>query len=302
MEGDRNGFQMGWLPDYPDFRDFTAESPPLAPVATGEPDVPALLDRVGAMKPSAAAALEPAADLRGGFPLVEDQGHLGSCTANAAAGIIEYFERTAFGTHVDVSRLFVYKATRNLMRVSGDTGAFLRTTMQAMVSFGAPPEAYWPYDISRFDIEPSAFCYAFGQDYKAIQYYRYDPPGTDRDELLIRIKTNLASKLPSMFGFTVFNSYRQADHTGAFPLPVPGERKSGGHAVVACGYDDKKEIINQSPGAKPTNGAFRIRNSWGTGWGEQGYGWLPYEYVRRSLAIDWWSLIKSSWIDSGAFG
>lgn len=32
-----------------------------------------------------------------------------------------------------------------------------------------------------------------------------------------------------------------------------------------------------------------------------GYGWLPYEYVRHGLAVDWWSLIKASWIDSGAF-
>ena len=46
------------------------------------------------------------------------------------------------------------------------------TTMKAMVLFGIPPEEYYPYDVSRFDEEPGAFCYAFGQSYQSINYYR----------------------------------------------------------------------------------------------------------------------------------
>jgi len=45
-----------------------------------------------------------------------------------------------------------------------------------------------------------------------------------------------------------------------------------------------------------------IRNSWGTGWGAAGYGWLPYAYVLNGLAVDWWALIKQSWVDTGNFG
>jgi C1A family cysteine protease len=67
------------------------------------------------------------------------------------------------------------------------------------------------------------------------------------------------------------------------------------------GYDDKMKIKNTNPGAQETTGALLIRNSWGTGWGSGGYGWLPYEYVMKGLAIDWWSLIKNEWIDTGMF-
>ncbi|CAD7779147.1 MAG: hypothetical protein KCCBMMGE_00816 [Candidatus Methanoperedenaceae archaeon GB37] len=70
---------------------------------------------------------------------------MGSCTAHAGVGLIEYYERKAFGTHIDASRLFLYKVTRNLLGWTGDTGAFIRTTMGAMVLFGVPPEKYWPY-------------------------------------------------------------------------------------------------------------------------------------------------------------
>lgn len=109
---------------------------------------------------------------------------LGSCTANAGVALVEYYERRAFGKHIDASRLFLYKSTRNLLKWTGDTGAFLRSTMEAMVLFGVPPEDYWKYVVADFDKEPSAFCYAFAQNYQALNYYRLDPPGTTPAALL----------------------------------------------------------------------------------------------------------------------
>jgi C1A family cysteine protease len=294
------GWGMGWLPDYPDFRDHTSERG--EPPPGQEEAVPGLLEKLGVKERKEAASVPSSVDLTEGFPDIEDQGSLGSCTANAAAGVIEYFERQAFGKHIDASRLFLYKATRNLMGVSGDTGAFLRTTMQAMVHFGVPPEEFWPYDVATFDTEPSAFCYSFAQTYQALEYYRLEPPGTEPEALLARIKTNLAAGLPSMFGFTVYSSYQQARESGELPYPISGEKKEGGHAVVAAGYDDKKKIRNQSRGGTETTGAILIRNSWGTGWGADGNGWLPYDYVLNRLTRDWWSLLKSEWIDTGVFG
>lgn len=299
MNTTSDGFGLGWLPDYPDFRDHTP-SKGVAP-AGEKRDVPTLLKELKVGEPI--AKLPAAFDLRAGFSPIEDQGQLGSCTANAGVGMLEYFEHSASGRWIDASRLFLYKATRELMGQTGDTGAFLRMTMQAMVLFGIPPEEYWPYVVAQFDVEPSAFCYAFAQNYRTVQYYRLDPPGTTPADLLDRIKTNIVAKLPSMFGFTVYSSYVQAASSGgAFPYPVSGERRVGGHAIVACGFDDGKKITNTAPGAKATTGALMIRNSWGTGWGDAGYGWLPYDYVLNGLATDWWSVIKSDWVDTGVFG
>ena len=297
---------MGWLPDYPDIRDYTIDRDTVSDrlKALGQRDsVKVMLTEVGVVEAKKAITLPAVVDLRPWCPIMEDQGALGSCTAQAGVGLVEYFEKRAFGTYIDASRLFLYKVTRDLLGWTGDTGAYLRTTMGAMVLFGVPPEKYWPYIIAKFDIEPSCFLYAFAQNYQAITYYRLDPAGTPRDALLARIKTYLAHKLPSMFGFTVYSSISQAYTTGEIPYPAPGESVLGGHAVVAVGYDDNKKIKNTSPGGVETKGALLIRNSWGTGWGPNGgYLWLPYDYVLKWQAVDWWSLLKNEWIWTGNFG
>jgi C1A family cysteine protease len=84
-------------------------------------------------------ALPAKVDLRKWCSPIEDQGQLGSCTADAGAGRMEYFERHAFGTHLGASRLFLYKVTRNLLGWTGNQGPYLRSTMKSMVLLGIPP-------------------------------------------------------------------------------------------------------------------------------------------------------------------
>jgi C1A family cysteine protease len=286
----RGKYGLGWIPDYPDFRDYTEKTDGVRKV----------LETTGLLR---AKSLPASVDLREWCSPVEDQGSLGSCTANAGVGIIEYYERKSFGRFINASRLFLYKVTRNLMKMSGDTGAYLRTTTGAMVLFGTPPEDYWPYtdDEKRFDREPPAFCYAFAQNYQTIQYYRHDPPGSKAEEILKRVKTYLSKGHPAMFGFTVYSSIEQAEKTGKIPFPSPKEKIEGGHAIVAVGYDDKMKIKNRY-GKIETTGALLIRNSWGKEWGEEGYGWLPYDYILKGLAEDFWCVLKKEWIDTGQFG
>lgn len=281
---------MGWLPDPPDFRDYTDQTE----------EVRCILQKIGVEDITEIGDLPESVDLRPWCSPIEDQGNLGSCTAQAGIGLVEFFERRAFGRHLDGSSLFLYKVTRNLMGLSGDTGAFLRDTMKAMVLFGVPSENSWPYVIEDFDKEPSAFCYAFAQNYQAIAYYRLDPFGTSPNVLLHRAKVLLSKNLPSMFGFPVYSSMELVGKDGGIPFPSDRERRGGGHAVVAVGYNDKLEIKNPIDKAV-TTGAFLIRNSWGESWGNEGYGWLPYEYVLRGQAIDWWTLLRNEWVDTDVF-
>lgn len=291
---------MGWHRDLPDIRDYTPEHEKVKPI----------LKKLNMTSP-VKATIPAKVDLRMWCSPIEDQQDLGSCTANAGAGLIEIYENMAYGTYMNVSRLFLYKATRNLLGWKVDTGAYLSTTMAAMALFGAPPEKYWPYTTAKpdtvtpptndFDTEPSAFCYAFGQNYQSINYYRLDPPGITPADLLQRIKTYLAGNMPSMFGFTVYNSFKLTEKEGNFPFPCPKECIAGGHAVVVVGYDDAKKIKNPIC-SKETTGALLIRNSWGINWGEKGYGWLPYEYVLQGQANDFWLLLKNEYVETKKFG
>jgi C1A family cysteine protease len=286
----------GWLPPMPDLRDRTPTHAKVAP----------LVKRLQLTQGRAGQRKAPAnVDLRPWCSPVETQGALGACTAHAAAGVIEYLERRAFGKHVESSRRFIYKTTRNLMGVSGDTGAWLRNTMAALRYCGIPPERYWRYtdESPAFDDEPTSFVYAVADNYEALQYVCHDPLGADVSaaQVLSAVKTYLAAAVPSMFGFFGFPSIDCSNVKGGIPYPGPGEQSQWGHAVAAVGYDDAFKITNTKVN-KTTKGALLIRNSWGIGWGDGGYGWLPYDYVTNRLAIDFWSLLKVDWVESGQFG
>src|SRR3990172_4283227 len=157
---------FGWHPDYPDHRDLKL----------GSVEIRTMLERSGKKARAQETEVPGRVDLRQWFSPVEDQGELGSCTANAGAGMFEYFQVRAHGKHIDCSRLFIYKTTRDLLGMRGDTGAYLRTTMKAMALFGAPPEKMWPYDVRKFDKEPSAFLYQAASNFQAMQYYQLDNP------------------------------------------------------------------------------------------------------------------------------
>lgn len=248
--------KLGWIPDVPDQRDVPFRS----------------VFRVPKKLPAKT-------DLRPGCPPVEDQGDLGSCTAQALVGALEFLEQRALAAgqpgrrFADLSRLFVYYNERVLMGTVGeDSGAMLRDGIKSLKAKGCCREALWPYDIRRFTRKPAAGCYTEAAAHQVTAYQRLDT--------LAEMKACLAMGLPFVFGFSVYESAMSATtgRTGVIRLPKADEELLGGHAVLAVGYDDRTKRL-------------LFRNSWGTGWGRKGYGELPYGYLEsRDLSDDFWAI------------
>ncbi len=248
----KNKHFYGWLPDVPDHRDFL--------YATSMVHI---------------AKLPAKADLRPHCPPVYDQGALGSCTANAIGGAMQ-FERHKQKLKPDFvpSRLFIYYNERVMENsVDSDAGAQIRDGIKSIANQGDCPEKEWPYDIAKFTHKPKQECYQDAIKYKAVQYQRVP-------QILNQMKGCLASGYPFVFGFSVYTEFESdaAAKTGEINMPGPKEKLLGGHAVVAVGYDDSTQ-------------RFIVRNSWGDWWGIKGYFTMPYSYLTDSnLADDFWTI------------
>ncbi len=227
-------------------------------------------------------------DLTEFFPPIGHQQRLNASSAFSWCSILEYFQRRTQGTIEPLSRLFLYKATRNLLQMNGDCGADLRSTIRAAATCGLPPERYWPYEPAKLDEEPSPFVYAMAESFDALRWVRLDPPPRNGSATLDVVRGFLASGFPLAFGFVVPVSISAA---ADIPYRPQLDSLHGGQCVVAVGYDDER-----NHGSK---GALRIRNSWGADWGDGGYGWLPYAYVRNELAAEFWTVCHSEWLASG---
>ena len=240
----------GWVPDLPDQRDYLYSAVQRVP--------PALPSHV---------------DLRPFCSKIEDQGNLGSCSANALAGALEFLEIKDKVHYADLSRLFIYYNERVIEHsVKSDSGAMLSDGIKTLAKQGACIEKKWPYVVSRFAAKPNAACYKEASDHQITSYHRI--------LALDEMRTCLAEGFPFVFGFTVYESFEtpQVARSGIAGMPQPGERVVGGHAVVAVGYDDlQKRLI--------------VRNSWGPQWGMKGYFTMPYAYVAdRNLSDDFWTI------------
>lgn len=214
-------------------------------------------------------------DLRDRCPPIYDQGNLGSCTANAIAGAYEFDmikeeEKEIFTP----SRLFIYYNEREMEGTVGeDSGAQIRDGIKSINKIGVCPEIMWPYDVENLTLKPMESCYNDAVDHKSIMYRRVR-------QNLEQMKQCLMEGFPFVFGFVVYESFdsEQAAKTGIIPMPKPGEQVVGGHAVMAVGFDTEKNW-------------FIVRNSWGVDWGDQGYCYMPFEYLTNSdYASDFWTI------------
>ena len=239
--------RYGWVPDLPDARDYMFSAP----------------DEV-------IAKLPPKVDLRSKCPPVYDQGQLGSCTANAIAGAYEFDQVKEGQPDFMPSRLFIYFNERVMEgTVDTDAGAMIRDGIKSVAKLGVCTENSWPYDIAAFADKPGAACFKEALKHQAV-VYRSIP------QQLNQLQGCLATGIPFVFGFSVYESFESAEvaRSGVVNMPGPGEKQIGGHAVVAVGYDTAAQ-------------RFTVRNSWGKNWGQKGYYTMPFAYVTNpQLAMD----------------
>jgi|ERR1043165_3652106 C1A family cysteine protease len=243
---------LGWRPDLPDHRDYPLS---LTSILKPEVKIPVKVDLRDTQ------CLSP----------VEDQGELGSCTANAIIGAMEYILNKQKEEFVDLSRLFVYYNERLIEgSIDEDAGAYIRDGIKSLYRKGVCKESSWPYDISKFAELPPDTCYTEAKEHKIVLYQRIKG--------IRQMKACLATEYPFIFGFTVYDSFMSdaVAQSGVVPMPTKEETVQGGHAVLCVGYDDSKK-------------RFICKNSWGTGWGESGYFTMPYKYLTdRNLSDDFW--------------
>ncbi len=256
--------RYGWSPDLPDQRDhvYAAPLPKLGP-------------------------LPAKVDLRKQCPKVYDQGQIGSCTANAIAGAIEFDLKKQKLADFIPSRLFIYYNERAMEHsVPSDSGAQIRDGVKSVNQLGVCPEPEWPYIATPADPntnlfppgskpaqQPTPACYKDALNHQVVSYQ-----SVTRD--LGQMKGCLAAGYPFVFGFTVYDAFESATvaKTGVLNLPTSSESVVGGHAVLCLGYDD---------GAQ----RFIVRNSWGPTWGQKGYFTMPYAYlITGNLASDFWTI------------
>ena len=224
-------------------------------------------------------------DLRPDCSAVEDQGQVGSCTANAIVGAFEHQQRRDGKPTADYSRLFVYY---NARRIGGDltwdSGARISAGMAALLAFGAPKESSWPYKPDTFNQPPAPEVYQEALSNVPSEYARVDGLDNVKGALARRYPVVFAANLPE-------RCYQAAGETGIAPMPTPDEIKAigsrhGRHSMLLVGYDQN-------------DGMMIVRNSWGTEWGDRGYFKMAVETFNEVLAPD------TTWIlgrlDAGDF-
>lgn len=213
-------------------------------------------------------------DLRLFCPPIEDQGALGSCSAHASTSAMEFlYKKAGLPLSPAFSRLFVYYQTRvaiEQLSAADDSGVPLRAVMKALRTFGACLEPTWPYDMERFASAPGAEALMEGFRHRILQYTSVEGLGG--------VKACLAEGFPVVGGFSVPQNAMSEECLRTGVIRFPGkETILGGHAVMFVGFDDVRAHLT-------------FHNSWGTEWGDRGYGYLPYQFVQEGLVEDLWTI------------
>ena len=210
-------------------------------------------------------------DLRPWDSPIEDQGSIGSCVSQAVTSAYELMvKKNNPDIFSELSRLFVYYHSRFIEgNVNEDSGiSTIRDALNAVRVYGVCSERLWPYDLTKVLIQPPPPCYVDAFRRKISQYTSLYS--------LSEMQETLVLGKPIVIGLNVFNGFMNVTQANpVVPLPAStDEVVIGGHAMVILGYSNKSNT-------------FLVKNSFGIGWGDRGYGWLPYEYIRMYTFEKW---------------
>lgn len=211
------------------------------------------------------AKLPANVDLRQNFTRVKNQGELGSCTAFAMVSIYEYILKKNSKKEVDLSELFAYHSARKLnVENPEEEGTSLYDVVIGMGECGICLENLHPYRTVD-ENEPSKEAYDDAATRKITKALNVRGEVDD-------LKAAVAQGYPVAISLLIYDSF--TTDTGFIHCPTEEERKGdgGGHAMVICGYSDENKV-------------FIVRNSWGEGFGDKGYCYIPYSYIGDSSML-----------------
>jgi C1A family cysteine protease len=209
---------------------------------------------------------------------VKDQGQEGSCTAFSTIAAMEFLEKKFNSNPMsNFSEQFTYYVTRvDIARgpPSQDSGAYVRDSIKSTISYGTCFENTWPYS-NPLNRKPSTQAYLEAKKYGTISYT------TIQANNLNLLKTTLSQGIPVVIGFICYSNIFDSGVSTTGIIPLQNDNIIGGHAVLLVGYND-------------TTGQFKFKNSWGTSWGDNGYGYLPYEYYTEGDIPELWCILTKA--------
>ena len=193
---------------------------------------------------------------------VKDQGQLGSCSAFPIAAVYEFAAKYN-EKKVDISELFIYYNSRKRSgHEDSDSGSTLIDSIRAVREFGACYTSTYPYNIENFTIEPTKEAYDEAKHQVVDKAVRVKIDEKD-------FKHAVYNGYPVIFGLKIYESFYPKNNRGLVPYPSPNEnldKNHGHHAMLIVGYNDDEKL-------------FKVRNSWGTQFGDNGYCYIPYDYL-----------------------
>ena len=229
-------------------------------------------------------------DPRGGLPPVENQWALGSCTSNATASCFRYDAMLDGSDPGQLCRFWIYYGERKIEGSlgQGDTGASGHDAF-TVAQQGIPPETAWPYEWPGMEQDQPPADSVFDpasppqSAVEADAHYVLKKQVAAVPQNEQSIKAVLSNKQTVAFGFTVYQSFESSEVASSGIVPMPGQREQqvGGHEVLAVGY------------LKSEPNYVLVMNSWGTGWGLQGFMLMPWSYItNHQLASDLRTVVR----------